>query len=79
LRILYHINTYTSDGQHKELQQQQQGQQQREQTECQQAATPSAYSWASAGDASRNALDHASNHRQHVGCATSSAATAAEG
>jgi hypothetical protein len=39
LGILYLINSYTSDGQHKEPQQQQQ-QQQREQPECQPAATP---------------------------------------
>jgi hypothetical protein len=45
LGILYLINTYTSDCQHKELQQQQQwGQQWREQEEYQCAATPSAYS-----------------------------------
>jgi hypothetical protein len=37
LGILYLINTYTSDGQHKKLQQQQQ---QREQQECQSAAAP---------------------------------------
>jgi hypothetical protein len=41
LGILYLINTYTSDGQHKEPQQQQQpGQEWREQPECQPAATP---------------------------------------
>jgi hypothetical protein len=44
LGILYLINVDTSDGQHKELQQQQQGEQQREQPEYQSAATPSAYS-----------------------------------
>jgi hypothetical protein len=46
LGILYLINTYTSDGQHKEPQQQQQQweQQQGEQSECEPAATPSAYS-----------------------------------
>jgi hypothetical protein len=41
--ILYLINAYTSDGQHKEPQQQW-GQQWREQPECQSAITPSAYS-----------------------------------
>jgi hypothetical protein len=41
LDILYLIHTYTSDDQHKELQQQSQwGQQRREQPECQPAATP---------------------------------------
>jgi hypothetical protein len=41
LGILYLINAYTSDGQPKEPQQQQQwGQQWREQPECQPAATP---------------------------------------
>jgi hypothetical protein len=44
LGILYLINTYISDGQHKEPQQQQQsGQEWREHPECQPAATPSAY------------------------------------
>jgi hypothetical protein len=44
LGILCLINAYTSNGQHKELQQQQQqwGQQRREQLECQPAATPPA-------------------------------------
>jgi hypothetical protein len=43
LSILYLINAYTSDGQHKEPQQQQQqwGQQLREQPECQSTTTPS--------------------------------------
>jgi hypothetical protein len=41
LGILYLIHAYTSDGQHKELQQQQQrGQQRREQPECQPDTTP---------------------------------------
>jgi hypothetical protein len=40
LGIHYLINAYTSDGQHKEPQQQQRGQQRREQSECQPAATP---------------------------------------
>jgi hypothetical protein len=44
LGILYLINAYTSDGQHKEpqqqQQQQQQGQQRREQPKCQPTATP---------------------------------------
>jgi hypothetical protein len=45
LGILYLINAYTSDGQHKEPQQQQRrGQQRREQPECQPVATPSTYS-----------------------------------
>jgi hypothetical protein len=45
LGIIYLINVYTSDGHHKELQQQQQwGQQWREQPEYQPAATPSTYS-----------------------------------
>jgi hypothetical protein len=45
LGIIYLINAYTSDGHHKELQQQQQwGQQRREQPEYQPAATPSTYS-----------------------------------
>jgi hypothetical protein len=45
LGIVYLINAYTSDGQHKELQQQQQrGQQWEEHLECQSTATPSAYS-----------------------------------
>jgi hypothetical protein len=44
LAILYLIYTYTSDGQHKELQQQpQRGQQWREQPGCQSATTPSTY------------------------------------
>jgi hypothetical protein len=39
--ILYLIHVYTSDGQHKDPQQQPQcGQQQREQPECQPTATP---------------------------------------
>jgi hypothetical protein len=41
LGILYLIDAYTSDGQHKELQQQQQW---GEQPECQSATTPSTYS-----------------------------------
>jgi hypothetical protein len=42
LGILYFINAYTSDGQHKEPPQQQQwGQQLREQPECQSTTTPS--------------------------------------
>jgi hypothetical protein len=54
LGILYLVNAYTSDGQHKELQQQQQrGQQQREQLECQAIATTSAYPRASVGYASK--------------------------
>jgi cytochrome c-type biogenesis protein CcmH/NrfF len=44
LGILYLVNAYTSDGQHKESQQQQRGQQLGEQLECQSTATPSAYS-----------------------------------
>jgi hypothetical protein len=45
LGILYLINAYTSNGQHREPQQQQQwGQRWGEQTECQSVATPSAYS-----------------------------------
>jgi hypothetical protein len=45
LGILYLNNTYTSDGQHKELQQQQCCEQQwGEQPGCQPAATPSTYS-----------------------------------
>jgi hypothetical protein len=40
LGILYLINAYTSDGQHKEPQQQEWGQQWREQPECQSVATP---------------------------------------
>jgi hypothetical protein len=40
LGILYLINDYTSDGQHKEPQQQQWGQQWGEQPECQSAAPP---------------------------------------
>jgi hypothetical protein len=44
LSIFYLINTYTSDGQHKELQQQRWGQQWGEQPEYQSIATPSAYS-----------------------------------
>jgi hypothetical protein len=41
LGILYLINIYTSDGQHKELQQQQQrGQRRREQPTCQSITTP---------------------------------------
>jgi hypothetical protein len=79
LGILYLINAYTSDAQHKELQQQQWGQQQREQPECQSTATPSAYTSASAGYASTNASDYVADHGQHAGCSTSSAATAAEG
>jgi hypothetical protein len=39
LSIIYLIDVYTSDGQHKELQPQR-GQQWREQQECQPAATP---------------------------------------
>jgi hypothetical protein len=79
LGIHYPINAYTSDGQHKEPQQQQQwGQQQREQPECRSIATPFAYSWASAGYASTNALDYAANHSQYASCSTSSAAKAAE-
>jgi hypothetical protein len=44
LGIFYLINTYTLDGQHKELQQQRWRQQWGEQPECQSTATPSAYS-----------------------------------
>jgi hypothetical protein len=40
LSILYLIDAYTLDGQHKEPQQQQQRQQRREQPECPPAATP---------------------------------------
>jgi hypothetical protein len=41
LGILYLINAYTSNGQHKEPQEQQQRRQQwRKQPECQSAATP---------------------------------------
>jgi hypothetical protein len=40
LGILYVINAYTLDGQHKEPQQQQRGQQWSEQPECQSATTP---------------------------------------
>jgi hypothetical protein len=57
LGIPYLINAYTSDGQHKESQQQQQ--QRGEQPECQPATTPSTYSWASAGYASTNPSDYA--------------------
>jgi hypothetical protein len=80
LDILYLNNDYTSDGQHTELQQQPcWGQQWEEQPECQPAATPSDYSWVSAGYASTNALDYAADHGQHASCSTSSAFTTAEG
>jgi hypothetical protein len=77
LGILYLINAYTSSGQHKKPQQQQQ--QWREQPECQSAATPSAYSLASAGYASTNASNYVADHDQHAGSSTSSATTATKG
>jgi hypothetical protein len=66
LGILYLIDAYTSDGQHKEppQQQQQHGQQWREQLECQSVATPSAYSWACASYASTNASDYLADNMQ---------------
>jgi hypothetical protein len=78
LGILYLSNAYTSDGQHKEPQQQQSwGEHWGEQTECQPATTTSTYSWASAGYASTNASEYATDHIQHVSYSTSSATTAA--
>jgi hypothetical protein len=71
LGILYLIDAYTSDGKHKESQQQQQqGQQCGEQPECQ--STTSAYSWACTGYASAKALDSAADHGQHASYPTSS-------
>jgi hypothetical protein len=67
---------YTSDGQHKEQQQQQCWEQQ---PRCQPTAATSAYSWASASYASINASDHVADHGQYASCSALGAAPATKG